>query len=133
MSVDGDVFYYPEPGTLTGKKQDAEGIVSLHAEVKTHYGVNVEVQEELQYKLGTIERQAYSYQAYNPNAKEDGTVLRYEKDWTHHKNIPTFPDHKHIGPDTVVENYATTLEDYFKELKTMESNGTLDNILKKSK
>ena len=53
--------------------------------------------------------------SYHWQTKEGKLIIRWDNA-PHHKNIPTYPHHKHIKGD-VLPNYAITCEEILKEIE----------------
>ena len=48
---------------------------------------------------------AWMIYAFHFQDADDRTIFRYDN-WPHHPGLPTFPHHKHVGGDEVVEAHA---------------------------
>jgi hypothetical protein len=61
----------------------------------------------------TIDRYKYSY---HYQASDTHLVFRYDM-VPHHKDIVTFPHHKHIESGDVIESFAPTLKEILEEIE----------------
>ena len=60
-----------------------------------------------------VSKYKYSYHYQN---KAEKVVFRYDMA-PHHKEIKTFPHHKHIGSEKVIESLAPTLGEVLQEIE----------------
>ena len=89
----------PYSGCIEGKLSFIDG--SLHHCIEF---VNVKT---------TIDRYKYSY---HYQALDRHLLFRYDMA-PHHKDIVTFPDHKHIESGDVIESVAPTLREILEEIE----------------
>jgi hypothetical protein len=61
-----------------------------------------------------VERPRYRFHLMDKN----GIIFRYDNA-PHHKEIKTFPHHKHVGLDRVVDSNEKSLMDVLKEIETL--------------
>jgi hypothetical protein len=61
----------------------------------------------------TIERVKYRYQYQHFDTRE--RIFRYDNA-RHHPNLPTFPHHKHVGPEADPETVNASPECFFEEI-----------------
>jgi hypothetical protein len=76
-------------------------------------GSRLEFSEFVYIRIGRPVKEAYRYQYL----KERKTVFRYDNS-PHHRNLPNFPHHKHVGRK-VVGSTEPTLGQVLKEIATI--------------
>jgi hypothetical protein len=77
----------------------SDGVLRLDAEYR---GVRISIELDADVSYGYADWRGYSFHVQ----RSDGTSLfRYDNS-PHHRQLETFPDHKHVGPDERVEPAA---------------------------
>lgn len=65
--------------------------------------------------------------AYHYQTKDGDLIFRYDNT-AHHKEIPTFPNHKHLKDDDVISSEPPSLEQILREIEDILSAGEENKI-----